>query len=78
LIAESVWLLEKTNAPVTFLVFGNDRHTPTAWLERFGNMVFNVTFYFLSEDGELEELPNPAGARGATKIWEPEATTDAD
>jgi len=76
-IAESVWMLEKTGAPLTFLVFGNDRHTPALWLERFGNLVFNVTFYFLSDDGELEELPNPA-AVGAAKTWEPEGTTDVD
>jgi hypothetical protein len=47
------------------------------WLERFGNLVFNVTFYFLSDDGELEELPNPA-AVGTAKTWEPEGSTDAD
>jgi hypothetical protein len=74
-IAERVWLLEKTGAPETFLVFGNDRHMPTVWLERFGNLVFRVIFYFLSDDGELEELPNPA-AVGAAKTGEPEGTPD--
>ena len=76
-IAERVWMLEKTGAPLTFLVFGNDRHAPALWLERFGNLVFNVTFYFLSHDGELQELPNPAAVRAA-KTSEPEGTTDAD
>jgi hypothetical protein len=75
-IAEHIWMLEKTGAPLTFLVFGNDRHTPTMWLERFGNLVFNVSFYFLSDDGELEELPNPGAADAATKTWEPEGTTE--
>lgn len=28
IIAEHVWLLEKTGAPTTFLVFGNDRQVP--------------------------------------------------
>jgi hypothetical protein len=75
LVAERVWMLEKTGAPLTFLVFGNDRHAPTMWLERFGNLVFNVSFYFLSDDGELEELPNPGAAGAATKTWEPEEST---
>jgi hypothetical protein len=75
-ISESVWMLEKTGAPLTFLVFGNDRHMPVLWLERFGNLVFNVTFYFLSDDGELEELPNPMAAGAATKTWEPGGTTE--
>ena len=63
-IAEHVWLLEKTGAPETFLVFGNDRQVPVMWLERYGNLVSGVTFYFLSDDGELEELPNPGAVAG--------------
>jgi hypothetical protein len=59
-IAEHVWLLEKTGAPETFLVFGNDRQVPVMWLERHGNLVSRVRFFFLSDDGELEELTNPA------------------
>jgi len=51
-----VWLLEKTGAPATFLVFGNDRDVPTLWLERFGNLVPAVAFYFLSDDGQLDLL----------------------
>jgi hypothetical protein len=64
-------------APETFLVFGNDRQVPILWLERYGNLVSGVTFYFLSDDGELEELPNPA-AVGGGKPREPEGTSDAD
>ena len=52
-IAEHVWLLEKTNAPVTFLIFGNDRQVPWLWLERYGDLVSNVAFYFLTDHGDL-------------------------
>jgi len=55
-IAEHVWLLEKTNVPVTFLVFGNQRDVPVLWLERYGDLVSGVTFYFLTDDGKLEQL----------------------
>ena len=63
-ITEHVWLLEKTGAHETFLVFGNDRQVPILWLKRYGNLVSGVTFYFLSDDGELEELPNPSALGG--------------
>lgn len=56
IIAEHVWLLEKTGAATTFLVFGNDREAPKVWLERYGGLVFGVTFYFLHDDGRLEVL----------------------
>ena len=65
-IAEHVWLLEKTGAPETFLVFGNDRQVPVMWLERYGNLVSGVTFYFLSDDGALHELPNPGAVGGGS------------
>ncbi len=55
-IAEHVWLLEKTGAPVTFLVFGHDRQVPALWLERFGSLLSGIRFYFLSDDGALEEM----------------------
>lgn len=55
-IAEHVWLLEKTGAREKFLVFGNDRHVPVRWLERYGGLVTGITFYFLSDDGQLESL----------------------
>ena len=58
-IAEHVWLLEKTGAEVPFLVFGNDRRVPLMWLERYGHLASNVTFYFLSDDGALEQLSGP-------------------
>ena len=65
-IAEHVWLLEKTGAAEAFLVFGNDRQVPVMWLERYGNLVSGVTFYFLSDDGELEELRNPGPVGGGS------------
>jgi hypothetical protein len=55
-IAEHVWLLEKTGAPLTFLVFGNDRQVPEFWLQRYGSLVSGVSFYFLADDGTLEVL----------------------
>jgi hypothetical protein len=56
IIAEHVWLLEKTGASVPFLVFGNDRKVPELWLERYGNLASSVTFYFLTDSGVLEHL----------------------
>jgi hypothetical protein len=55
-VAEYVWLLEKTEAAVKFLVFGNDRQVPELWLQRYGGLVPAVSFYFLTDDGALEEL----------------------
>jgi len=55
-IAEHVWLLEKTGAPTTFLVFGNDREVPVMWLARYGNLVSGVALYFLTDDAQLELL----------------------
>jgi hypothetical protein len=55
-IAEHVWLLEKTKADHRFLVFGNQRAVPAMWLERYGHLIQHVKFFFLSDDGKLEEL----------------------
>ena len=55
-IAEYVWLLEKTNADVAFLVFGKDRDLPQRWLKRFGALAPGVRFFFLDDDGGLTEL----------------------
>lgn len=54
-IAEYVWLLEKTGAKRPFLVFGNDRRVSEWWLDRYGNLT-SVTFYYLSDAGDLEQL----------------------
>ncbi len=46
-IAEHLWLLEKTRASRKFLVFGNDRRVPDEWLRRYGRLVKEIEFYFL-------------------------------
>lgn len=56
IIAEHVWLLEKTKAAVQFLVFGNDRSVPELWLARYGRLAGAVAFYFLSDSEKLERL----------------------
>jgi len=56
IIAEHVWLLEKTQADRRFLVFGNDAHVPRLWLERYGHLAAGVTFFFLHDDGRLDVL----------------------
>ncbi len=57
IIAEHVWLLEKTTAATKFLVFGNDRRVPEEWLRRYGHLKENVEFYFLSRgSGRPERL----------------------
>ncbi len=58
-ITEYVWLLEKTAASKTFLVFGNDRMVPMLWLKDYGTLPRKVAFYFLSDNGQLELLAGP-------------------
>ena len=55
-IAEHVWMLEKTDAWIKFLVFGNDQRVPEEWLKRYGSLVNSVGFYFLTRDGEIVPL----------------------
>ena len=56
-IAEHVWLLEKVEADIKFLVFGNDRRVPEIWLERYGSLLERVRFFFIDhETGTVEEL----------------------
>lgn len=61
IIAEHVWLLEKTSASCRFLVFGNDPLVPTMWLKRYGHLAGAVAFLFLREDDALEVLSDPSG-----------------
>jgi len=56
IIAEHVWLLEKTKAEKKFLVFGNQIEVPRLWLEKYGNLVKDVQFYFLDNHGEITRL----------------------
>jgi hypothetical protein len=51
IIAEHVWLLEKTQARRKFLVFGNDIDVPERWLTRYGHLRGDVAFYFLTDNG---------------------------
>ena len=55
-IAGHVWLLGMVEAEKRFLVFGNQREVPEAWLRKYGALVQGVDFYFLSDDGALERL----------------------
>jgi hypothetical protein len=55
-IAEHVWLLEKTRAQTQFLVFGNDRRVPEKWLATFGNLARMCEFFFLAADNQLQRL----------------------
>jgi hypothetical protein len=59
IVAEHIWLLEKSGASTTFLVFGNQREVPERWLARYGELASSVAFFFLSEDGTLEQLAGP-------------------
>jgi hypothetical protein len=61
IIAEHVWLLEKTGASCKFLVFGNNRLVPTQWLKRYGRLADRVVFLFLDQHGALEVLSDPSG-----------------
>jgi hypothetical protein len=40
-------------------VFGNQREVPLRWLARYGALASSVAFFFLSEDGTLEQLAGP-------------------
>lgn len=52
-IAEHVWLLEKTKTQHRFLVFGNEIRVPQMWLARYRELIDNVDFFFLTKDGGL-------------------------
>lgn len=60
-IAEHVWLLEKTAASVKFLVFGHDRQVPALWLKRYGHLLRDVYFFFLSDAETIEDLGQAKG-----------------
>ena len=56
IIAEHVWLLEKTQARSKFLVFGNDLEVPKRWLSRYGHLRGDVAIYFLTDEGVIEKI----------------------
>lgn len=55
-ISGHVWLLENVNAKIRFLVFGNQRDVPEMWLNKYGNLIHNVEFYFINTRGSVEKL----------------------
>ena len=55
-ISEHVWLLEKTRARIKFLVFGNQREVPETWLRKYEDLVSDVQFYFLDDEGKITRL----------------------
>jgi hypothetical protein len=55
-ITGHVWLLEKVNAKIRFLVFGNQKAVSELWLDKYGKYKQNVAFFFISKDGTLEKL----------------------
>jgi hypothetical protein len=61
IIAEYVWMLEKTSARCMFLVFGNNRNVPSLWLKAYGHLLEQVAFLFLDQNGGLEVLLDPHG-----------------
>jgi len=54
-IAEHVWLLEKTHATNKFLVFGNDSRVPREWLKKYGHLAAGVSFLFIDERSKRVE-----------------------
>jgi hypothetical protein len=56
IVAGHVWLLEKTGAPKTCVVFGSDRDVPERWLARYGALASSVSFFILSHDGTFDRL----------------------
>jgi len=55
-IAEHVWLLEKSQAIHKFLVFGNQREVPIKWLMKYAHLATAVSFFFIDGRGNLEKL----------------------
>ena len=51
-----VGLLELVPAKSRFLEFGNQREVAESWLRKYGILIANIEFYFLSNDGKLELL----------------------
>ncbi len=55
-ISEHVWILEKVDAEEKFIAFGGDVLVPKLWVEKYGVLVKGVKFYYVGEDGRVEEL----------------------
>jgi hypothetical protein len=59
IIAEHVWLLEKTAARRKFLAFGNDRRVPEQRLRRYGHLAESVEFFFIDHVGAVSRITGP-------------------
>jgi hypothetical protein len=55
-IAGHVWLLQHTASKSRFLVFGNQREVPERWLRKYGELIGDVRFFFLTDQGHLSVL----------------------
>jgi hypothetical protein len=55
-ITEKVWLLEKTDAKIKFIVFGGDIATPREWLKKYGKFSDDIQFYIIADNGVLSRL----------------------
>ena len=55
-ISAMVWLLQNTYATRRFLVFGNDKRVPVAWLAKYGSLAPQIEFFFLADYGDLSKL----------------------
>ena len=55
-IAEHVWLLEKTGAPTSFWSLATTGRCRSCGCERYGGLLSGVEFYFLADWGDLERL----------------------
>ena len=55
-ISGHMWLLEKVETKRRFLVFGNQHRVAEWWLEKYGDLVQNIEFYFIDANGNIERL----------------------
>ena len=66
-IAGHVWLLERVEAKTRFLVFGNQSGVPEKWLEKYGNLVQTVDFYFIDANGKVEKMRREMKSRDSMR-----------
>lgn len=55
-IAEYVWLLEKTSAEIKFLAFGNDRRVAEWWIKKYGDLLNGIHFFYIDNSGAIFNL----------------------
>ncbi len=49
-------MLEHVRAEHRFLVFGNERRVPRAWLKDYGHLIERIEFFFVDGHEQLEKL----------------------